>query len=139
VLKELLAVAAVLTLAAAAGVTYGIESSEPSFSTFKTECLIDSPMEKTRYDIKDERLRLSGHFPVEGVESELDYTYHQESDRIVLEINSTPARRETNFSGTCLSSAVYEATTPRIDGGLHLLQVRHNGALQEEVYIRTDG
>jgi len=137
--KRLLAAVAVLTVTVVVGVTFGAEEPNPSFSTFKTECLINSPEEKTRYTVEDGGLSFEGHFPVDGADPELDYTYRQGGGSIVFGVNSSSMRQHTDLSDTCFSSAVYEATIPRIDSGRYLLQIRHNGALQEEAYIRVDG
>jgi hypothetical protein len=137
--KRLLAAVAVLAVTVVVGMTFGAEKPSPSFSTLKTECLIDSSEEKARYTVEKGVLSFEGHFPVGGAHSELDYTYRQDGGSIVFGLNSSSVRRHTDFSGTCLSSAVYEATTPRIDSGRYLLQIRHNGALREEAYIRIDG
>lgn len=136
--KRLFAAVMALTAMSAVLLASGAGNPDPNFSTLKTTCL-DSLDEKTSYTVENGSLSFEGHFPVDGANPELDYTYRQEGDSIVFGVTSSSMRRHTDFSGTCLSSAVYEAKTPPIDNGRYLLQIRHNGALREEAYIRVEG
>jgi hypothetical protein len=132
----LLASVSVLTLLVLAGATTEEHrTNEISFSTLKTKCLIDTPMSSAEYEIDERRLRFDGHFPVKGAEPDVGYRYRQTKDTILFAVNSSSGARHTDFLGECMSSAVYDAVTPRIKPGRYLLQIRHNGGVEREAYI----
>ncbi|NMJ76496.1 hypothetical protein GLU01_00310 [Nanohaloarchaea archaeon] len=132
----LLALVSVLVLLVATGATtVEHRTNEISFSTLKTKCLIDTPMSSADYEIDERRLRFDGHFPVKGAEPDVGYRYRQTKDTILFAVNSSSGARHTDFSGECMSSAVYDAVTPRIKPGRYLLQIRHNGGVKREAYI----
>nr|EGQ39642.1 MAG: hypothetical protein J07AB56_03700 [Candidatus Nanosalinarum sp. J07AB56] len=104
-------VALLLSVSAGSVVLADASSSEVKISKLTTECRIDSPAETARYTLENGKLRFSGHFPTKGPDPELDYRYSQSADTINIEVDSDSEGPHTTFTGECLPSAVYEATT----------------------------
>jgi hypothetical protein len=130
-----LAAIAIITLNFGLG-SFGNDNRKITFADIETECRMGG--ENSEVSLHENRLRFMGNFPYDENDANLGYTYRESGDRITLNVKSSGGTEPTTFLNDCLGDVVYDGTTQPISDGIYLVQVRHNGDLQNSQYIRIN-
>lgn len=93
----------------------------------ETECRYDRG-EDVYFGLSGQnKLLISGNYPVENTDVDMNYEYSRTDDQITLNIKNSELPRPDSFVDACLGSAVYEIKTPGLEPGFYTVTVQHNG------------
>jgi len=132
------AVLVVFLIGLAATFSTANDTTKLEVNDLETECRYDRNEDTSIRLNQDNSLSFKGHFPVNSIESNLDYRYSS-GDDIVLNVRSQNQPVPQNFWNNCLASAVYDFDTQQLEPGSYPVTVKHNGERIEKVVIRVKG
>lgn len=110
-------------------------NSTVKINDLETECRGDRETSTNIALQPDNSLSLTGHFPVETTEANMNYNYNGGSN-IVLNIKSQDLPSQDFLWYDCLASGVYDIETSSLNEGRYSVEVKHNGERVEKRIIR---
>ena len=111
-------------------------SNSLQVNDLETECRYDRG-EETRIQLNpDNSLSFTGHFPIQNVNTDLDYSYSG-GNNIVLNVKSQDRQVPDTFWNNCLASVVYDLDTQSLEPGRYPVAVKHNGEEVEKIVVRV--